>query len=133
MRRPDRRAAIAFLDQDHRGNSRHRLGHRRDPENRVALHRRTAERELADGIGMNLALAAHQRHQAGHAAIIDIGGHHVVHAAQAGWGQTAGICGCRHSFLLKLNQAMAGRRWSAPYADIIRSDFYGCALTKAPS
>jgi hypothetical protein len=34
---------------------------------------------------MNLAMMADQRHQAGHVAVVDMVGHDVVHAAQAGF------------------------------------------------
>ena len=40
------------------------------------------------------------------------------------------VCGCRHSFLLKLNRAMAGRRMERALRRHHQVGFYNCALTK---
>jgi hypothetical protein len=72
----------AFLDQDHRGDGRHRLGHRCDPEDGITLHRRAVERHAAEDIDMDLAAAADQRHDARHVARTNMVRQHFVHTSE---------------------------------------------------
>ena len=55
-------AQFAFFDQYHRRNRGDRFRHRRDAEQRVALHRlRSADGVMSDGVDVNFAATAHQR------------------------------------------------------------------------
>lgn len=74
----------AFLDEEHRRCRRNRLGHRADPEDRVAPDRlATGERGGADRIDVQLAASRQQRDDSGHCAALDTARHDVVHAVEA--------------------------------------------------
>ena len=74
---------LAFFHQDHRRGGRDRLADRRDAKNRIAAHRVLAAQGLhANRINMHLAAPADQRDQSGNVAVLDMAGHHVVHAVE---------------------------------------------------
>ena len=75
-------AEPALLDEDHRRDRGHRLRHRRDAEDRVVAHRFTLERRLADRVDMDLAAPAHDRHDAGTGAAIDVRRHRLAQTSQ---------------------------------------------------
>jgi hypothetical protein len=78
------------LDQDHRGGGEHRLGHRGDPEDRVAAHRHaTVESRRADRLDPDVVAARDERDDPRELATLDacrhrlphLGGLHVDHPA----------------------------------------------------
>lgn len=74
----------ALLDQDQCGDRSDRLGHRGNPKDRVALHRRVPTmRECADGVDMDLVVPGNERDDAGNVATLDVSIHDVVHAVEA--------------------------------------------------
>ena len=77
-------AKAPLLHEDQRRHRDDRLGHRGHAEDGVPLHGSApAQRHAADRVHVGLAPAAHQRDQAGDAAMLDVAGHGVVHSAQS--------------------------------------------------
>jgi hypothetical protein len=62
----------ALVDERERGRRRDRLRRRGDPEDRVAPHRRAADRELAERLDVNVPAARHEGDEAGNPAGADV-------------------------------------------------------------
>ena len=79
------RLPLPFLVQDHHRHAGHRLGHRVDSRDGVELHRRLLL-EILEAVGLvlhDLALARHQRDDAGQVLLVDDVLHAVVHLVEA--------------------------------------------------
>ena len=66
------------LDEDRRGGGDDRFRHRRDPEERVARHRRAAVRPAPEDLDVELPTTGDQRDQSRNVAVVDVRRQHVA-------------------------------------------------------
>jgi hypothetical protein len=87
------RLPLSFVVQHHHRHAGDRLGHRVDAGDRVQLHRRLLL-EILEAVGLvlhDLALARHQRDDAGEVLLIDQALHGLVHPVEAARGKADGF------------------------------------------
>ena len=83
---------LALLHEDHRRRRGDGLGHRGDPEDRVAPRSGSLppRRLRADRVDVDRSPPADQRDDPGDLVALDVAGHHVVHTAEPRLGQSSG-------------------------------------------